>query len=128
LGKPNLLGCLEKRDLLNRSAVSADQLVEWGEIFEEQDLINDAIDFYIKAGSSEALEKLLPPAHQEGDIFVYTRLVKALGRQVPAEEWISLGKKAAELGKDSCAREAFKKGGVETEQEAEVEAQGEPVP
>jgi uncharacterized protein YicC (UPF0701 family) len=128
LGKPNLLGCLEKRDLLNRSAVSVDQLVEWGGIFEEQELINDAIDFYIKAGSSEALEKLLPLAHQEGDIFVYTRLLKALGRQVPAEEWISLGKKAAELGKESCAREAFKKGGVETEQEAEVEVQGEPVP
>ena len=125
MGKHNLLGCLEKRDMLNRPSVPVDELVEWGEIFEEQELINDAIDFYMKAGSSEALEKLFPLAYQEGDIFVYARLAKALGRQVAAEEWISLGKRAAELGKDAYAREAFKKGGVETEQEAE--ARGGPV-
>jgi hypothetical protein len=120
LAKPNLLSCLQKRDLLNRSAASADQLLKWGNLFEEEGLTNDAIDFYAKAHALEPLEKLLPLAHQEGDTFVYARIVRALGREVTAEEWISMGKRAAELGKDAFAREAFKRGGVDTVQEAET--------
>ena len=56
---------------------------------------------------------------REGDAFNYARIMKALGRQAPAEEWISLGKRAAELGKDAFAREAFKRGGLETAEIAE---------
>jgi hypothetical protein len=114
---------LKKRDLLNRPTVSVDQLLKWGNIFEEEGLINDAIDFYVKAEALEPLEKLLPLAQQEGDIFVYARIVRALGREVTAGEWISLGKRAAELGKDAFAREAFKRGGVDTAQEAEIEGE-----
>lgn len=126
MGKPNLLSCLEKRDMLNSSAVSADRLVEWGRTFEEQEQINDAIDFYIKAGSSDALQRLIPAAIEDGDVFLYTRLTKALRVPVSAGEWIALGNRAAELGKDAYAREAFRKGGVETERQAET--QGEPAP
>ena len=35
--------------MLNRSAVSVDQLLKWGRLYEEQGLINDAIDFYRKS-------------------------------------------------------------------------------
>ncbi len=113
MGKSRLLTCLEKRDMLNRSAVSADQLLRWGKLYEEEGQINDAIDFYEKSNSSEPLERLIALAHQEGDAFVYARIMKALGRQATADEWISLGKMAAELGKDAFAREAFKRGGLE---------------
>ncbi len=119
MGNSGLLTCLEKRDMLNRSAVSVDQLLKWGRLYEEGGLINDAIDFYEKASSSEALENLLSLSLREGDAFNYARIMKALGRQAPADEWISLGKRAAELGKDAFAREAFKKGGLETAEIAE---------
>jgi len=119
LAKPSLLGCFEKRDMLNRSAVSVDQLLKWGRLYEDAGLINDAIDFYEKAKSSEPLENLLPLAFQEGDAFIYARVMKALGREVPADEWIRLGKRAAELGKDAYARSAFKRGGLETADIAE---------
>lgn len=112
--KSSLLTCLEKRDMLNRSAVSVDQLLKWGRLYEEQGQINDAIDFYEKANSAKSLEDLLSLSLREGDAFNYARIMKVLGRQVPAEEWISLGKRAAELGKDAFAREAFKRGGLET--------------
>ena len=117
MAKSGLLGCLEKRDMLNRAAVSIDRLVEWGQIFEDGKLLNDAVDFYIKAGSSEALEKLLPEVLDDGDAFLYGRIVKALGWQVSPEEWISLGQRAAALGKEAYAQEAFKKGGVAMEQD-----------
>ncbi len=116
--RQNLLTCLEKRDILNRAAVPVDRLAEWGRLYEEEGQINDAIDFYAKAGATDALEKLLSPVHQDGDVFAYGRIVKAIGREVPAEDWVSLGKRAAELGKDAFAREAFKRGGMETAQEA----------
>ena len=90
------------------------QLLKWGRLYEEEGLINDAIDFYEKANSPESLENLLPLALQEGDAFIYARLIKALGRQAAADEWIRLGKRAAELGKDDFAREEIKRGGMET--------------
>lgn len=117
--KSALLTCLEKRDLLNRSAVSVVQLLKWGRLYEEEGLVNDAIDFYEKANCSESLEKLVPLALREGDAFIYARVLKALGRQATADEWICLGKRAAELGKDVFAREAFKRGGLETAEIAE---------
>ncbi len=117
--RSNLLTCLEKRDMLNRSAVPVDRLTEWGRRYEEEGQINDAIDFYAKASATDALEKLLPLAHQDGDTFVYGRIVKAIGREVSAEEWISLGKRAAGLGKEAFAREAFKRGGLQTVQAPE---------
>ncbi len=119
LEKSRLLTCLEKRDMLNRSAVSVDQLLKWGRLYEEEWQINDAIDFYEKANSSKSLEDLLSLSFREGDAFNYARIMKVLGRQAPAEEWISLGKRAAELGKDAFAREAFKRGGLETAEIAE---------
>ena len=126
MGKSGLLTCLEKRDMLNRSAVSVDQLLKWGRLYEEEGLINDAIDFYEKANSSEALENLLSLSLREGDAFNYARIMKALGRQAPADEWISLGKRAAELGKDAFAREAFKRGGLETAEIAESQERQAP--
>jgi len=119
LEKSGLLTCLEKRDMLNRSAVSVDLLLKWGRQHEEEGLINDAIDFYEKANSSESLENLLSLSLQEGDVFNYARIMKTLGRQASADEWISVGKRAAELGKDAFAREAFKRGGLETAEIAE---------
>ncbi len=126
MGKSDLLTCLEKRDMLNRPAVSAAQLLKWGRRYEEEGLINDAIDFYEKAGSSESLENLFDLALREGDAFIYARVMKALGRQAPADEWICLGNKAAELGKDSFAREAFKRGGMETAETAESQKRQAP--
>lgn len=126
MGKTGLLTCLEKRDLLNRSAVSVDQLLKWGRLYEEEGLINDAIDFYEKANSTESLENLLSLSLSEGDTFNYTRILKALGRQAPADEWISIGKRAAELGKDAFAREAFKRGGLEPAEMAESQERQAP--
>jgi tetratricopeptide (TPR) repeat protein len=127
-----LLSCLEKRDLLNQSAVSVDKLMGWGARYEEAGQINDAVDFYERANAAGPLEALLEVARDDGDAFLYGRVLKALGRDAPAEEWILLGEKARELGKHAFALEAFKRGGLqepETEQQGEAEpAAAEPLP
>ena len=114
MGKTNLLSCLEKRDLLIQSAVSIDKLLQWAEVYEEAGQINDAIDFYERANAAEPLEKLLAIAHEEGDAFVYGRILKALNREATPQEWISLGEKAAEIEKHAYAKEAFKRAGLQT--------------
>lgn len=111
-----LLSCLEKRDVLNQSAVSLDKLLQWGTVYEEEGLVHDAVDFYERAKASEPLERLLSVAREEGDSFLYSRILKSLDRDAAAEEWFSLGEKARELGKNAFAREAFKKGGMEIQE------------
>jgi hypothetical protein len=117
VGKANLLACLEKRDLLNQSAVSVGELLEWGARYEEEGLLSDAVEFYERASSAEHLERLLLLAREEGDAFLYGRILKALGRESAPEEWIALGRKAEELGKEAYARQAFNRGGLEPEED-----------
>ena len=119
MGKANLLACLEKRDLLNQAAVSVKELLEWGARYEEEGLPSDALEFYERANSAEPLEKLLLVAREEGDAFLYGRILKALGRESVPEEWIALGRKAEELGKEAYARQAFDKGGLEPKEDGE---------
>lgn len=111
MARSNLLSCLEKRDLLNQSAQSVGKLKDWGARYEEAGQVNDAVDFYERAGDSGALENLLPLAITEGDAFLYGRLLRALGRDGLPEDWIALGERATELGKHAYAREAFERGG-----------------
>lgn len=111
-----MLGCLQKREMLNKSSIDADRLVEWGKACEEEGLLNDAIDFYTAAGSSEEMESLFAQAVDEGDAFIYGKLLKAVGREASTEEWMALGKRAEELGKDAFARAASKRAGVEVEE------------
>lgn len=113
MARTNLLSCLEKRDLLNQSAVSINKLLEWGAVYEEAGMVNDAVDFYERANAVDQLKKLLGVAGEEGDTFIFGRILKALNREATPGEWISLGEKAAERGKHAFAKEAFKRGGME---------------
>lgn len=119
MSRTNLLSCLEKRDLLNQSAVSINKLLEWGAVYEEAGMINDAVDFYERANAAEQLGRLLDIAGKEGDAFLFGRILKALNREAAPEEWNSLGEKAEELGKHSFAKEAFKRSGKEAPGEVE---------
>jgi tetratricopeptide (TPR) repeat protein len=112
-----MLGCLEKRDLLNRAAVSVDTLLQWGEQYEQAGLIFDALDFYEKAKAQEQLHRLLEIAGREGNAFLLARASRALGREPSREEWISLAKSAEAAGKYAFAAEAYRK--AEDEEQAE---------
>lgn len=113
MGRTNLLSCLEKREMLNQTAASVDKLLKWAVLYEQEGMLNDAVDFYERANASESLEKLLNVAREEGDTFLCGRILRALNREIPSQEWISLGERARELGKHAYAREALRRGGID---------------
>jgi len=117
MGK-NLLSCLEKRDLLNRPAVSVDELLEWGRYYEEAGLVYDAVDFYEKAGASERLEKWATVAVQDGDAFLLRRIAGAADLKPDPADWASLAKRAEVLGKTVYAEVARREAGLSVDEDA----------
>jgi hypothetical protein len=107
------LSSLEKRDLLNETAVSLDALVSWGEHYEEVGSLYDAVDFYEKAGQTDALSRVLLKAREAGNVFLVNRICRITGYEPGKEEWISLAECAKELGKLTFAAEAYRHAGVE---------------
>ncbi len=104
--KEGLLSCLQKRELLNRSAVSVDELLTWARRYEEADLVHDAVDFYEKAQAWEDLERLCRRAVEEGDYFLLKRLMSLTGKDPSADQWRRLAERAEELGKTTFAEKA----------------------
>lgn len=107
------LNCLDKRDLLNQHAASVETLLRWGSTFEESALFHDAVDFYQKAGAHEPLKRLLDLAMEEGDLFLFKRVCKALGVEPDVGQWRQLGERAKLHGKLLFAAEAFGHAGLE---------------
>jgi len=117
------LSCLAKRDLLNQSAVSVENLLSWGNHYEQLALLHDAVNFYEKAKATDALGRLLKIVQEEGDTFLYKRINRILLREPDRQEWLTLASQAEQLGKLAFAAEAFRQ--VDTErpqQQSSVES------
>lgn len=106
MAKKRELSCLIKRDLLNQPVASVENLLSWGQQYEEQGLLHDAVEFYEKAQAKEALLRLLEVAREEGDTFLFKRVNRILKREPTREEWLSLAKQAEQSGKEAFAADA----------------------
>lgn len=111
MSKTKSLNCLEKRSLLNRSPVPVEELVAWGRQYQQAGHVYDAVDFYERAGVTDELASLLPLAISDGDVFLFRRLCRLLGKEGTASEWLELARRARELGKDTFAEAAFREAG-----------------
>lgn len=118
--KRNLLNCLEKRDLLNQSAVSLETLKQWGEHFEENGMLHDAVDFYHKAHATEALGRILRAAADDGDAFLFNKVSRILKVEPTEEEWIRLAERAKEFGKVAFALQGYQRAGREVMDDGQV--------
>lgn len=107
MGNEGFLSCLEKRELLNRTAVSIDDLCARARAWEEAGLIHDAVDFYEKAQAWGEIERLIPLAVEEGDTFLFSRLCRLLKKDPPPEQWRALAAQAEALGKIRYAQRAM---------------------
>ncbi len=126
MSRQEILSCLEKRDLLNQPAVAVDKLLHWGRVFEEAEMLSDALDFFEKADSRDDLLRLFARAREEGDLFLFRRLAKALNHEPTSDEWLSLARRAEEIGKTAFALEAYRSGGHDPSKGESPE--GSPVP
>lgn len=106
------LSCLEKREMLNDAGASSAMLLSWGEHYEEVGSLYDAVDFYEKAEARDALSRLLGRAREEGNVFLFRRLVRLLGLDPGLDELTALARRAEELGKLAFAAEATRLSGA----------------
>lgn len=125
MARKGKVSCLAKRDLLNRPAVAVDTLEARGRQYEELGLVHDAIDLYAKAGATDALQRLLKVAVEDGDQFMFKGLCRILQYEPSREEWTALAAKAEMLGKQAFAAQAYGEAGVEMADAAQQSASGE---
>ena len=104
-----VLDCLNRRQMLNSTSISATKLSELAREFAGQGFLSDAVDFYAKANDQEGLAQVLNLAVDEGDYFLFTRIKKTLGLPIEPEDCQRLADRAEELGKLAFAGQARKK-------------------
>jgi len=107
MAKNKLLTCLKKRNYLNTHVFERKECIKYGELYQKQGFLSDAIDFFAKAEAKERLEGLLPQVMSEGDVFLLTKIYQALKRKPSASDWEKIGEIAFKLGKWQFALKAF---------------------
>ncbi|MFH1091023.1 MAG: hypothetical protein V1742_05580 [Pseudomonadota bacterium] len=100
------LDCLKRRALLHSPATGREQLKEIGREMAQAGYLPEAVDFLVQAGDEAGLVELLQTALEEGDLFIFIQILKALGRQATRAEWETLEKSARRLGKEAFAAKA----------------------
>ena len=107
MAKNKLFTCLKKRNYLNTHVFERKECIKYGELYQKQGFLSDAIDFFAKAEAKERLEGLLPQVMSEGDVFLLTKIYQALKRKPSASDWEKIGEIAFKLGKWQFALKAF---------------------
>jgi tetratricopeptide (TPR) repeat protein len=105
--KVRFLSCLKKRDYLNVSIFDYEQYIKYGQLYEKEGFLSDAIDFFAKAKAQKQLEALLPKVVAEGDVFLFKKIYRLLKIKPDVTAWKELGEVALKVGKLHFALEAF---------------------
>ena len=98
--------CLSRRRTLSDGSVRPDKLSQIGRDLVVAGNLSDALDFLGKARDVEALARLVPVAIDEGDLFIFTRVKKALEEEIQPEELDIIIDSARRHGKESFALQA----------------------
>ena len=107
MAKITLLPCLKKRDYLNAQVFDRKECIKYGELYQKEGFLSDAIDFFAKAEAEEKLKALLPQVISEGDVFLFTKIYRELKETPSQTAWREIGEAAFKLGKWQFALKAF---------------------
>ncbi|MDH3521870.1 MAG: hypothetical protein OEM49_15585 [Myxococcales bacterium] len=105
MAKSKIPGPLERRHLIERN-LAPDRALAIAEAYLQDGRSVEAVDFLAKANALDRLEALRREAIEAGDVFVFRAAAQGMQRPPDREEWRSLAKAAARLGKDRYALEA----------------------
>ena len=111
MGKKDLPHYKKKQQLLHAKDIKPEDLRRKGEEFLQAGWLNDAIDFFGKAGDQNGLEKIRDITIEEGDVFLFRSALKALDATANEGLWKELADRAFALGKYQFAREAYRMAG-----------------
>lgn len=98
-----------KQKILYIDKTSAETLIRYGDLYLEENVLSDALDFYLKAGHATGLQKIKELALQGGDTFLFQRASKALNIEPGHTDWENIARRAMELKKYCFARYALEK-------------------
>lgn len=97
-----------KQNLLHGKDVKAEERKRWGQEFLKAGWLYDAIEFLTAANDAEGLSQVRFQVVDEGNVFLFRKIMKALGATASEIEWKQIGDRAFALGKLQYAREAYR--------------------
>jgi hypothetical protein len=98
-----------KQKILYIDKVNPDVLQNYGDMFLEEGLLSDALDFYQKANYNSGMQKIKDIAFDRGDVMLFQQAAKALHMELKPADWEGIGQKAIDLKKYFFAQHALEK-------------------
>jgi tetratricopeptide (TPR) repeat protein len=98
-----------KQKILYIDKVNSNVLQNYGDLFLEEGLLSDALDFYQKANYNSGMQKIKDIAFDRGDVMLFQQAAKALHMELKPADWEGIGQKAIDLKKYSFAQHALEK-------------------
>lgn len=98
-----------KQKILYIEKANPHVLQNYGEIFLEEGLLSDALDFYQKANDNSGMQKIKDIAFDRGDVMLFQQAARALHLELKSSDWESIGQKAIDLKKYLFAKHALEK-------------------
>ncbi len=98
-----------KQKLLYVDKVNPNALQNYGDLFLEEGLLSDALDFYQKSNNNICLQKIKEIAFNTGDVMLFQQAAKTLNLEVKSADWEGIGQKAIESKKYVFAQHALEK-------------------
>ena len=98
-----------KQKLLYIEKVDPHVLQNYGDMFIEEGILSDALDFYQKANDNSGMQKIKDIAVDRGDVMLFQQAAKALHLELKPADWEGIGQKAISLKKYLFAKHALEK-------------------
>ena len=96
-----------KQKILYIDKVNPNVLQNYGDLFLEEGLLSDALDFYQKANYNSGMQKIKDIAFDRGDVMLFQQAAKALHLELKPANWEGIGQKAIDLKKYFFAQHAL---------------------
>ena len=98
-----------KQKILYIDKVNPNVLQNYGDMFLEEGLLSDALDFYQKANYNSGMQKIKDIAFDSGDVMIFQQAAKALHLELKPADWEGIGQKAIALKKYFFAQHALER-------------------
>jgi hypothetical protein len=98
-----------KQKILYIDKVNPNVLKNYGDMFLEEGLLSDALDFYQKENNNSGMQKIKDIAFDRGDVMLFQQAAKALHLELKPANWESIGQKAIDLKKYLFAKHALER-------------------